>query len=597
MPDRSIKTRGTRIRKDIEELTRQELDKLVRAFYMLQAADPGMLPNLNEDSFYVIAGYHGQPFRGAGYGNMNWWGGYCHHGNVLFPTWHRAYLLRLEEALNNVSGSTDVALPYWNQFKKTGVPKIFTDKEYTFSTKVAPSDFNSNDIHITEGGAFTIRNPLYSYKMQQRIYDNLKRVAVSADGQKTKAIDYSKYKDYETVRCPYSGLVGPGDLDETRIYNESVKKPIEDLQKNVTEWLGNKSTTLVPGMSDLYVRAAFEAPNYTVFSNTTSAAKWNDDQYGRQATWNPNFAVSVEEPHNGMHLAVGGYSFPDVNNTRPYFPKSNGDMGENDTASFDPIFYFHHSFVDYIFALWQDLHQAEGVKIIENYPGTSPIDSQGPTPFTAADSHLNMKTPLIPFKRNKTDYLTSEDVVDIKACGYNYQPPKIPPAAPGPVGSPSTVQVAKDTNQSALPIVRVSGISRAQRPGSFVIRVLASTGKREEVVGIVPVFSRWHVPSCTNCSNTLEVTAHKVLHPDLLVNNNERLIQHSPEKRLECAKSLKLRLEVLENPRADLPYKDMPKEGLPKTEGQVLTPLHKDSILDPDPTVEVLPCMVTSPIR
>ena len=30
---------------------------------------------------------------------QNRWGGFCHHGNVLFPMWHRAYVQHLENAL------------------------------------------------------------------------------------------------------------------------------------------------------------------------------------------------------------------------------------------------------------------------------------------------------------------------------------------------------------------------------------------------------------------------------------------------------------------------------------------------------------------
>ena len=63
----------------------------------------------------MIGGYHGEPFRGAGWGNASYWGGYCNHGNVLFPTWHRAYLLRLEDALRSIPGCEDVTLPFWDE--------------------------------------------------------------------------------------------------------------------------------------------------------------------------------------------------------------------------------------------------------------------------------------------------------------------------------------------------------------------------------------------------------------------------------------------------------------------------------------------------
>jgi tyrosinase len=84
---------GQRVRRSITDLEAaydkgdtKPLDDLVRAWAAIQAKGPD-----DPDSFQRIAGYHGAPLRGAGWGNADWWGGHCNHGNVLFPTWHRAY--------------------------------------------------------------------------------------------------------------------------------------------------------------------------------------------------------------------------------------------------------------------------------------------------------------------------------------------------------------------------------------------------------------------------------------------------------------------------------------------------------------------------
>jgi tyrosinase len=59
-------------------------------------------------SFYQIAGIHGlpyEPYDGVlGTYNENsedQWGGYCHHGDILFPTWHRPYIMLLEQCIYN----------------------------------------------------------------------------------------------------------------------------------------------------------------------------------------------------------------------------------------------------------------------------------------------------------------------------------------------------------------------------------------------------------------------------------------------------------------------------------------------------------------
>ena len=49
------------------------------------------LPISSIYSFWTIAGFHGLPFvpHGKSDEKQKSWGGWCAHGNVLFPTWHR----------------------------------------------------------------------------------------------------------------------------------------------------------------------------------------------------------------------------------------------------------------------------------------------------------------------------------------------------------------------------------------------------------------------------------------------------------------------------------------------------------------------------
>ncbi|PSR78169.1 hypothetical protein PHLCEN_2v7501 [Hermanssonia centrifuga] len=47
--------------------------------------------------------------------------------------------------------------------------------------------------------------------------------------------------------------------------------------------------------------------------------------------------TSLEEPHNQIHLDIGG----------------GGDMAYNEMAAFDPMFFFHHCNVDRLYALWE----------------------------------------------------------------------------------------------------------------------------------------------------------------------------------------------------------------------------------------------------
>ncbi|RDA94733.1 hypothetical protein CP533_6784 [Ophiocordyceps camponoti-saundersi (nom. inval.)] len=475
------------IRKDIRNLCQQERDNLVRAFDAICK-----LPADDEDSFFQIAGLHGEPFRGAGYSSPRWWGGYCNHGNILFPTWHRAYLHRLETALRNqVSG---VTLPYWNELDAEttsgpGIPDIFLTETYQFAD------------------GETIRNPLRSYTYQQTIVDRL---------QTMPDTDYTKPKGMQTRRFPYSSLYGAADKVTTQSHNNimdalGIEKTNEYLNDNIKAWLAdpapgpanpNSRVGMEAGVASQYFRC-LRVPNYVVFSNTTSAARWNDDNMDT-----PDFSpvVSLETPHNAIHVAFGGVQIPGPN-TRSV-PGARGDMGENETASFDPVFYFHHAFVDMVFWQWQLLHDQTKELIVDpqlaTYPGTNSVDGQGPTPGVQGNVWLTLDSPLDPFKNphDPCRAMTSRDVVDTRNLGYVYQ-------LPGQqVGQPQEAQMP--VKLPPCPQVLISGINRGTISGSFSISAWALDDKGEpsQMVGIEPILSRWHVSGCANCQSHLEVRAH-----------------------------------------------------------------------------------------
>jgi len=75
----------------------------------------------------------------------------------------------------------------------------------------------------------------------------------------------------------------------------------------------------------------FSEDNYNVFSNITSAINHKGHHY------------SLESPHNAVHVFVGG------------------DMGENETAGFDPIFFMHHSNVGNVIILRHYFHLPYGI--------------------------------------------------------------------------------------------------------------------------------------------------------------------------------------------------------------------------------------------
>ena len=233
-------------------------------------------------------------------------GGYCSHGQILFPTWHRAYCLRLEDALRKVKGCETVTLPFLD----------WCDKETRASG--LPDTFNQQKFELANGTQ--IDNPLYSYRFQKGVFDNIS----------TDTTNYTKPGGYETVRYPLSGLVGSEkDLEETKAHNQWYKYPdnVEPLQKNVTNWLNHhivvNDKPIPTGVYRKFQRC-LDVPHYTLFSNTSSAQQYNQETSNQLKPRDPLY-ISLESPHNAMHLALGGFDVPNQPDFSP-IRKANGDM-------------------------------------------------------------------------------------------------------------------------------------------------------------------------------------------------------------------------------------------------------------------------------
>ena len=158
---------------------RSKLENLIRGFRGIQA-----LPPDDPKSFFYISGLHGLPYRGPGEIDPKWWGGYCWHGSVLFPTWHRIYVLYLENALRSIPRCEDVTLPFWDELMN-----LEPEKRTTVDPLVIPSVLTSPTFELDGRND----NPLYSYSLQKDLVQKVN------DGR------YSKYKGYDTVRYPLSG--------------------------------------------------------------------------------------------------------------------------------------------------------------------------------------------------------------------------------------------------------------------------------------------------------------------------------------------------------------------------------------------------------
>jgi tyrosinase len=468
------------IRRSLSEIQAEYKSGDTEALETLMRAWKGIkdMPADDPRSFFMIGGYHGEPFRDEGATNPTWWGGYCEHATVLFPTWHRAYLYALEKALQSIPGCEGVMLPFWDETSAdslaNGLPGALTWETFELDGQVIP-------------------NPLRSFVLPVEIVD-----AVQGDNSL-----YRKPAGYETVRYPLSGLVGT-DADRAATAAHNARFPdydtnVHTLNQNITTWL--TAAPVVKGkpiggfVYQKFVRC-MDAPTYTVFSNTTSAAAYNESHPGGRPV------VALESPHNSIHLAIGGFDVPSYDFSP--IEGANGDMGENDTAGLDPVFYFHHCFIDYAFWTWQRRHEStQALEIDSDDPGAGYSTSNPPPAGRQPGDRLNVESALNPFKTGDGKPVTSADVTDIATLGYSYGPGSLDKFAERELAA----MLESDPAAGATRSVHVDGIDRSKLRGSFIISAFAEVDGEMKAIGHEAVLSRWQVEGCANCMAHLKASA------------------------------------------------------------------------------------------
>jgi tyrosinase len=445
-----------RVRKSIYELQReyeagnkQPLLDLMRAFKGMKELD-----HTEQYSFFKLGSYHGLPYPEGLKGT-----GYCFHGNVLFPLWHRAQLMEMDRALQSILGSdSDIAMPYWDLLEnaKEGVD--------------IPWAFTRNMNFDLDGDGFAeTPNPLLSYRLPIRLEDNT-----------IQSVNNSKHMGYQVRRYPLRGKVGnPTDIADTIRHNAQFTEAqlVPLLNENVRSVMVDKDADL--GVASR-IRQSLDAPNYTVFSNTTSANAWNNNTNNSHAQ-----AMSLESPHNTMHTSIGTYGRLRMASEILGY----GDMGDQDTSGFDPIFFPLHCYIDLLFWEWQKSHKStKHLEIIPGYPGTKP-GSLDPDP-----NDLTIDTHLRPFRLPGGDLCTGRHLIDISNLGYEYGP-----------GAHTNLYVTYPTVYTPARILRITGINRTHYTGSFVVNAVTTIDGKEVLLGSEAVFSRTNVASCPNCQSHLEV--------------------------------------------------------------------------------------------
>ncbi|KAI0357534.1 tyrosinase [Trametes cingulata] len=286
-----------------------------RMFSLYIQALQAMMDTPEDDpaSFFQLAGIHGLPYTpwdGVGEDSPAEVAGYCTHGQVLFPTWHRPYVSLYEQILQKHAirisrtyiddgccwrkAAQDLRQPYWDWAKDALPPPEVISMERVMIT-------------TPDGRRSSVQNPLMRYRFHN--------------------IDSSfgaSFAEWPTsLRHPTHS--GPDARDD-------IEGLIKTLQANHAD-IASKTYNLL-----------------------TRANTWSDFSCHTPGD-SASASNSLEAIHDAIHDCVGGI----------------GHMADPAYAAFDPIFMLHHCQVDRLLSLWSALRPNVWVSEARAYDGTFTI--------------------------------------------------------------------------------------------------------------------------------------------------------------------------------------------------------------------------------
>ncbi|KAK3372444.1 hypothetical protein B0H63DRAFT_551021 [Podospora didyma] len=356
------------VRQEIREL---EQDQDLWTLYILGLSMLQFTDQSSPTSWYSITGIHGIPHQTWGGvrptpGNEET--GYCTHSSILFPTWHRPYLVLYEQVLYNI---IQVIATWWPEGDLRGryqeaalrfrIPYWDWAANPSSGQSVLPLSVGGVPWVDVDGpsGVQRIENPLFSYSFRPL---------------NSTAFLQAPWNYWTTT------LRSPASNDTNAQSNNSL------VALNFDQSLSSLSQRLYILFSNY--------DNYSLFSNNAWIPLLNNVSYD-----------SLESLHDTVHNLAGGGGLGQPN-------AQGGHMSYIPYSAFDPIFFLHHCMVDRIFTMWQAL-----------YPDTwvVPQPAALPSYTTSRGQVQDSTTPLTPFFASRDGtFWTSDTVRDHTRFGYTY---------------------------------------------------------------------------------------------------------------------------------------------------------------------------------
>ncbi|KAI0631517.1 hypothetical protein C8Q77DRAFT_1227481 [Trametes polyzona] len=336
------------------------------SLYVQALAQLMRAPQSSWVSYFQIAGIHGAPYSawdGAGSGsfkNSQAFNGYCTHGTVIFPTWHRPYVALLEQEIQKIAisiagqyttfqadwmaAAISLRQPYWD-WAQTATPPDMIYKDDTLTVPGPPIGQN-----------ITLPNPFKFYTFPLPRPQNF-----------VSPFDTAPWSD-QTYRQP-------GSSTEVSRVRPLCQQP------------GRRQSTI------------------SLFLNVKTWGRFSKEAGSKGM--GPSL-VSLEALHALIHTAFGG------------LPPNYGHMSLPETAAWDPIFWLHHSQTDRLLSFWLALNSDPTNKDLWIFPSTDAVGTWS----VQAGGAIDENTDLTPFYNTSQDnhFWKSSDLRDPPdgLFGYSY---------------------------------------------------------------------------------------------------------------------------------------------------------------------------------
>ncbi|KAJ5407672.1 hypothetical protein N7509_001555 [Penicillium cosmopolitanum] len=286
------------VRQNIDEWSgkrsnKRQVDLFIMAMEKFQKLDPK-----DKISYFQIAGIHGQPFvRWDDNSREPMKNGYCFHAHILFPIWHRPYVLLFEQVVYDIM-IRDV-IPQFPKEEEAGWREL----------------------------ADSWRLPFWDWARNGRVPD-LANEGVGTENTWADDAEQEEYKNFGnaigTSRWP--------DEEDQKPTSEGWRHGVVNNRKVADAFSSHMGyNEKNHGASAEMVYRLLTIPmDFTTFASTNPTSK--DQKVDED--------LNIEYIHNNIHGWTGDA----------------GHMGNVPVASFDPLFWLHHCNIDRIFALWQALN-------------------------------------------------------------------------------------------------------------------------------------------------------------------------------------------------------------------------------------------------